>query len=53
MVIPQATRPIWLLLQGTTREVMTFGQEIGRVPPDGRIVGRAEPFAKVFRPAVS
>ena len=27
---------------------MAFGQEIGRVLSDGRIVGRAEPFAKVF-----
>lgn len=31
-----------------TRDVMAFGQEIGRVLSDGRIVGRAEPFAKVF-----
>src|SRR5665811_2210355 len=30
------------------RDVMAFGQEIGRVLSDGRIVGRAEPFAKVF-----
>ena len=30
------------------RDVMTFGQELGRVLSDGRIVGRAEPFAKVF-----
>ncbi len=29
-------------------DVMAFGQEIGRVLSDGRIVGRAEPFAKVF-----
>ncbi len=28
--------------------VMAFGQETGRVLSDGRIVGRAEPFAKVF-----
>jgi DNA-binding transcriptional ArsR family regulator len=27
---------------------MAFGQEVGRVLSDGRIVGRAEPFAKVF-----
>ena len=27
---------------------MAFGQETGRVLSDGRIVGRAEPFAKVF-----
>ena len=30
------------------RDVMAFGQEVGRVLSDGRIVGRAEPFAKVF-----
>lgn len=30
------------------RDVMTFGSEVGRVLSDGRIVGRAEPFAKVF-----
>ena len=30
------------------RDVMAFGQETGRVLSDGRIVGRAEPFAKVF-----
>jgi DNA-binding transcriptional ArsR family regulator len=30
------------------RDVMAFGQEIGRVLSDGRIVGRTEPFAKVF-----
>ena len=30
------------------RDVMMFGQEVGRVLSDGRIVGRAEPFAKVF-----
>jgi len=30
------------------RDVMAFGQEIGRALSDGRIVGRAEPFAKVF-----
>jgi DNA-binding transcriptional ArsR family regulator len=30
------------------RDVMAFGQEIGRVLSDGRVVGRAEPFAKVF-----
>ena len=30
------------------RDVIAFGQEIGRVLSDGRIVGRAEPFAKVF-----
>ena len=29
-------------------DVMAFGQEIGRVLSDGRIVGRAEPYAKVF-----
>lgn len=33
---------------GQARDVMTFGQEVGRVLSDGRIVGRAEPFAKVF-----
>ena len=30
------------------RDVVAFGQEFGRVLSDGRIVGRAEPFAKVF-----
>jgi hypothetical protein len=30
------------------RDAMAFGQEVGRVLSDGRIVGRAEPFAKVF-----
>jgi len=30
------------------RDVMAFGQEIGRALSDGRIVGRAEPFAKAF-----
>ncbi len=30
------------------RDVVTFGQEAGRALSDGRIVGRAEPFAKVF-----
>jgi len=30
------------------RDVMAFGQEVGRALSDGRIVGRAEPFAKVF-----
>ena len=30
------------------RDVVAFGQEVGRVLSDGRIVGRAEPFAKVF-----
>ncbi len=30
------------------RDVLTFGQEIGRVLSDGRIMGRAEPYAKVF-----
>ncbi len=36
--------------QGARRacDVMVFGQEIGRVLSDGRVVGRAEPFAKVF-----
>lgn len=37
--------------RGAAREagdVMAFGQEVGRVLSDGRIVGRAEPFAKVF-----
>jgi hypothetical protein len=29
-------------------DVIAFGQESGRVLSDGRIVGRAEPFAKVF-----
>lgn len=27
---------------------MAFGQEVGRVLSDGRLVGRAVPFAKVF-----
>lgn len=31
------------------RDVMAFGQETGRVLSDGRVVGRAEPFAKVFQ----
>ncbi|WP_370325817.1 hypothetical protein [Euzebya sp.] len=30
------------------RDVVAFGQEIGRVLSDGRIIGRAEPYAKVF-----
>jgi hypothetical protein len=30
------------------RDVVAFGQEFGRVLSDGRIIGRAEPFAKVF-----
>ena len=30
------------------RDVVAFGQEFGRVLSDGRIVGRPEPFAKVF-----
>jgi hypothetical protein len=30
------------------RHVVAFGHEIGRALSDGRIVGRAEPFAKVF-----
>ncbi|MDQ3432553.1 MAG: hypothetical protein M3467_10125 [Actinomycetota bacterium] len=30
------------------RDVMAFGQEIGRVLSDGCVVGRTEPFAKVF-----
>jgi DNA-binding transcriptional ArsR family regulator len=30
------------------RDVMAFGQETGRALSDGRIVGRAEPFTKVF-----
>ena len=30
------------------RDVVAFGHEIGRALSDGRIVGRAEPFAKVF-----
>jgi DNA-binding transcriptional ArsR family regulator len=29
-------------------DVMAFGHEVGRVLSDGRVVGRAEPFAKVF-----
>ena len=29
-------------------DVVVFGREVGRVLSDGRIVGRAEPFAKVF-----
>jgi hypothetical protein len=31
------------------RDVMAFGQEAGRVLSDGRVVGRAEPFAKIFQ----
>jgi hypothetical protein len=31
------------------RDVMAFGHETGRVLSDGRIVGRSEPFAKVFQ----
>ena len=30
------------------RDVVVFGREVGRVLSDGRVVGRAEPFAKVF-----
>ncbi|MBY5161486.1 hypothetical protein [Salsipaludibacter albus] len=30
------------------RDIVAFGQEFGRVLSDGRIIGRAEPFAKVF-----
>jgi hypothetical protein len=30
------------------RDVVAFGHETGRALSDGRIVGRAEPFAKVF-----
>ncbi|WP_052665092.1 hypothetical protein [Nitriliruptor alkaliphilus] len=30
------------------RDVVTFGHETGRALSDGRIIGRAEPFAKVF-----
>jgi hypothetical protein len=30
------------------RDVVAFGREVGRMLSDGRIVGRAEPFAKVF-----
>ncbi|MEO2108922.1 MAG: hypothetical protein ABGZ36_25215 [Actinomycetota bacterium] len=30
-------------------DVVAFGQEIGRVLSDGRIIGRAEPYAKVFQ----
>lgn len=29
-------------------DAMQFGQEYGRVLSDGRVIGRAEPFAKVF-----
>ena len=32
----------------TAADVMAFGQEFGRVLSDGQVVGRAEPFAKVF-----
>ncbi len=28
--------------------MLAFGQEVGRVLSDGRVVGRAEPFAKVL-----
>jgi hypothetical protein len=30
------------------RDVLAFGREVGRVLSDGRIVARAEPFAKVL-----
>jgi hypothetical protein len=30
------------------RDVIAFGQEAGRMLSDGRVVGRAEPYAKVF-----
>ncbi|WP_052665360.1 helix-turn-helix domain-containing protein [Nitriliruptor alkaliphilus] len=33
---------------GQARDVVSFGQEVGRVLSDGKVVGRAEPFAKVF-----
>jgi DNA-binding transcriptional ArsR family regulator len=29
-------------------DVMAFGQEVGRVLSNGQVIGRAEPFAKVF-----
>ena len=32
-------------------DVVHFGQGIGRVLSDGRIIGRAEPYAKVFPPS--
>ena len=32
----------------TASDALSFGQEFGRVLSDGRIVGRAEPYAKVF-----
>lgn len=31
------------------RDVMAFGQETGRVVSDERVIGRSEPFAKVFQ----
>jgi DNA-binding transcriptional ArsR family regulator len=30
------------------RDVVAFGHEVGRILSDGRVIGRAEPFAKVF-----
>ncbi|WP_157041600.1 hypothetical protein [Nitriliruptor alkaliphilus] len=38
-----ATRPVM-----QARDVVAFGHETGRALSDGRIIGRAEPFAKVF-----
>jgi len=35
------------------RDVMAFGQEIGRALSDGRIVGPAEPFARPIPRQVS
>jgi len=36
------------LLPGQARDVVTFGHETARVMSNGAIVGRSEPFAKVF-----
>ena len=35
-------------LPDQARDVVTFGHETGRVMSNGTIVGRSEPFAKVF-----
>ncbi|HKJ54702.1 MAG TPA: hypothetical protein VJ978_01830 [Nitriliruptoraceae bacterium] len=36
------------LLPGQARDIVAFGHETGRVMSNGAIVGRSEPFAKVF-----